>query len=132
MADPALDAKVNAVATSAADKLVAALEKLVTVTVVTSVGDGALQGELERVFREKHKDANPPPNMPEFKNTKGAFTAVNMATGDITVSYAEGVVDMATIKTLHDEAVAKGTEIFRQNVRTLAEVVGTLYDKLRA
>jgi hypothetical protein len=131
MANAALDAKVETVATTAADKLIAALEKLVTVTVVTSVGDGALQGELERMFTERHEGTNPPPNMPEFKATKGAVTAVNMATGDITVSYAEGVVDLAAIKTLHDEAVAKGTEIFRQNVRTLAEVVGTLYDKLR-
>jgi hypothetical protein len=129
MADAATEAKVTEVTHSAADKLIKALDKLLTVQVVTAVGDGALAGTLNAMWDDEHKGAAL--NKPDFTGTKGAVTRVNMATGDITVSYADGVIEPAGIKALHDEAVAKGTEIFRENVRMLAEVVGALYDKLR-
>lgn len=94
----------NTLATSVYDKLSKAIEELVTLEITTTVtSDG----------------------------TRGAKTAINMASGDITASYSDDMVATgADARALHDAAVTRGTEIFTRNVETLGKVLVMLSERL--
>lgn len=99
---------------SAFDILKKAVAELVTVKVVTTVGNEAFA-----------KATGQP------AGTEGASTEVNMATGDISAAYSNAAAAGADIRALHDAAVARGTEIFTRNIETLKTLVLDLADRLR-
>ncbi|MCC7283543.1 MAG: hypothetical protein IT556_14250 [Acetobacteraceae bacterium] len=100
---------------SAFASLKKAVEELVTVKVVTFVGNEAFA-----------KATGQP------AGTEGAATEVNMATGDITAAYSNAAAAGADVRSLHDAAVARGAEIFTRNIDTLKNLVLALTDRLRA
>jgi hypothetical protein len=108
------EAELQELNNSAFANLKKAVEELVTVTVTTTVGNDAFA-----------KTAGQPPG------TEGAYTAVNMASGDIIAAYSDKAAAGADMRTLHDAAVSRGTEIFTRNIETLKNLVLSLTDRLR-
>jgi len=116
MADDSLQTTISAFA----DKLGKAAEGLLTVKVRTLLGNQALaiNASEDGVI-----------DVPQ--GTEGAFSACNMATGDIIACFSDKVASADQIKQLHDEAVKLGTETFRRNVELLTKVLMELIDKQR-
>lgn len=105
------------------DRLAVALEKLVTLEVTTVASTRALQRALERGAL---LDAGA-----GMDGVMGAHTAVNMATGDIQMTFTPDLAtSSADVRAMHEAAVARGTEIFAANVETMAKVVTLLADRL--
>ena len=102
-----------------AEKLQEAAKGLATVEVRTLVGTAAL-GSLGG---EGGKPLPP--------GTEGAYTACNMATGDITACFSDAAATSAQVQALHDEAVERGTKIFRDNMELLKTLLIELLDKQR-
>ena len=115
MAEDSLSTTIKAVA----DRLAEAAEGLVTVNVRTLVGTQSL---AEIGSTDKIKIA---------QGTEGAYTACNMADGDIVTCYSDKVVNAADIKALHEQAVTLGTQIFRSHLEMLKKVLLDLIDKQR-
>lgn len=115
MAEDSLSTTIQAVA----DKLAKAAEGLVTVKVRTLVGTQALS------------DIGSDGGMKIAQGTEGAYTACNMATGDIVACFSDKVVNVADAKALHEQAVTLGTQIFRANLEMLKKVLLDLIDKQR-
>jgi hypothetical protein len=63
-----------------------------------------------------------------LRGVQGGYTAIDMLQGDIKTVLSDGA-SSGELKALHDEAVAKGTEILRQNIKLLAEVIDKLWDR---
>lgn len=102
-----------------AEKLQEAAQGLVTVEVRTLIGTAALGG-LAGSEAEK---------LPE--GTEGAFTACNMATGDITACFSDSVATSEQVQALHKESLERGTQIFRDNMELLKKLLLELLDKQR-
>lgn len=103
-----------------ADKLAKAAEGLVTVEVRTLIGSAALAGNA----------GNDDIQVPQ--GTEGAYTACNMATGDIIACYSDKVAASEQARELHEQAVELGTRIFNDNVELLKRILLELIDKQRA
>ncbi|WP_431283565.1 hypothetical protein ACQW02_01780 [Humitalea sp. 24SJ18S-53] len=117
MADDSLQSTIAALT----DKLAKAAEGLLTVKVRTLLGNAALA-----------KIASEANGVEVLDGTQGAYTACNMATGDIVVCFSDNVTSVDQIKQLHDEAVKLGTETFRFNVDLLTKTLLQLIDKQRS
>jgi hypothetical protein len=117
MADDTLDSTIKSVAA----RIEEAARGLVTVEVRTLIGNTALAANASK--------AN---TIAVAEGTEGAYTACNMATGDIITCFSDGVAKPEQAKALHDEAVKLGTEIFRQNITMLKQVLFDLIDKQRS
>lgn len=117
---PANDEDLSATIRTLAERLQEAAKGLLTVEVRTLVGTEAL-GSLARTG-----EAALPPG------TEGAFTACNMATGDITACFSGGVAASDQVQALHKEAVERGTLIFRDNMELLKKLLVELLDRQRA
>ncbi len=113
------DTNLQSTADTLAEKLKQAAEGLVTVKVRTLVGDAS--------FAANASDAN----ITVAQGTQGAYTACNMATGDIVLCYSDAVMKPEGVKALHDEAVALGTKIFTDNLTLLKNLLLDITDKLR-
>jgi len=127
------EADLRSAARSAAGALKEAIDAFVEVRVVTAIGAQALSEDLVRCWYEM-RDLQPPaanpPAADAFKDVIGAVTRINMATGDISVSYATEFAAAADLKALHDANVAQGQKIFRDNIETLRKLVVELFDKV--
>jgi hypothetical protein len=102
-----------------AEKLQEAAKGLATVEVRTLIGSealGGLAGEAGQALPA---------------GTEGAFTACNMATGDITACFSDAVAKSEQVQALHKEAVERGTQIFRDNMELLKTLLLELLDKQR-
>lgn len=120
-------------ARSAAAALKDAIDAFVEVRVVTAIGPQALSEDLVRCWyemRDLQPPATNPPTPDAFKDVNGAVTRVNMATGDISVSYATEFAGAADLRALHDANVAQGQKIFRDNIELLRQLVVDLFDKV--
>ena len=102
-----------------AEKLQEAAKGLATVEVRTLIGGAALGGLAGR-------EGKPLPD-----GTEGAYTACNMATGDITACFSDAAATSAQVQALHAESVARGTQIFRDNMELLKTLLIELLDKQR-
>lgn len=126
--------KANGIVREAADQLLKAVREIATVEVRTLVGGPALAaallpGEL------KDRGVSPAAMTPTadeiaqgLRGVQGGYTAIDMLQGDIKTVLSDGA-SSGDLKALHDEAVAKGTEILRQNIKLLAEVIDKLWDR---
>lgn len=113
------DDNLKTTADTLADKIRKAAEGLVTVKVRTMIGDAAFATNASG------------DNLAIAQGTQGAYTACNMATGDIVLCYSDQVMKPDAVKALHDEAVALGTRIFRDNLTLLKTLLLEITDKLR-
>jgi hypothetical protein len=112
------DGSVADVVKQAAAQLRHFVEELVTVRVLTIVGEDPLKAEL--LAQKDGKSTGF-----ATAGATGAITSINMASGDIQTFLSQDAVD-GPIKALHDEALARGTAILRENARMLADVIGKL------
>jgi hypothetical protein len=102
-----------------AERLQEAAKGLVTVEVRTLIGNAALSENATK------GDQKVP------LGTEGAYTACNMATGDITACFSDSVATSEQVQALHEEAVERGTKIFHANMELLKKLLLELLDKQR-
>jgi hypothetical protein len=112
------EGRIGSIVKNAAAKLEQAIEELITVRVLTVIGEPSLRAELDRL---KNKDAAGF----DVAQASGAITSINLVSGDIQTFLSPDALT-GPLKTLHDEALEKGTTILRENVRMLADVIGKL------
>lgn len=105
------------------DKLLASIESVIDLRVITYVGDVEVSGDLNK----------PQISLPTDKEAKALATSINLAQGDITSAIPEQFLapDQEIIREYHKSQVAQANTIVERNVGLLVELVKNVAGELR-
>ena len=105
------------------DKLLASIESVIDLRVITYVGDVEVSGDLSK----------PEIRLPTDDKAKALATSINLAQGDITNAIPEQYLapDQEIIREYHKSQVAQANTIVERNVGLLVELVKNVAGELR-
>lgn len=98
---------------------------LATIEVLTLSGNEALRETVREGVRRDGAGRTVP------QGSEGAYTALNLITGDVVSCYSEGVADAAVVRALHAEAVRAGSQALRENAEMLKTLLLELLQRQR-